>query len=89
MFVPPDSPFNMHDWRAAFTSQEGEYDYWITEVEGKVPEHLRGTLFRNGPGRFGTLTYERHCNERSRKQYGEVQLSRPGMPLSTCRNIYR
>lgn len=39
------------DWAAAFTSQLQEYDYWVTEVEGTVPDTLRGTLFRNGPGR--------------------------------------
>ena len=28
-----------------------EYDYWIEDVTGSVPEALRGTFFRNGPGR--------------------------------------
>ena len=40
------------DWASAFTTQFKEYDYWVTEVEGSVPETLRGTLFRNGPGRY-------------------------------------
>ena len=45
--------FQPRDWAAAFTSQTGEFEYWVDEVEGRVPEHLRGTLFRNGPGMFG------------------------------------
>ncbi len=28
-----------------------EYSYWIEELEGEVPSNLRGTFFRNGPGR--------------------------------------
>lgn len=41
------------DFAGAFQSQPEEYDYWIEEIEGVVPETLRGTLFRNGPGNFG------------------------------------
>ncbi|DBB11283.1 TPA: hypothetical protein ACH3X3_006718 [Trebouxia sp. C0006] len=44
--------YQSSDFAAAFTSQPKEYEYWITEIEGQVPESLRGTLFRNGPGRF-------------------------------------
>ena len=40
------------DFKAAFASQPREYEYWITEIEGEVPTALRGTLFRNGPGRL-------------------------------------
>lgn len=40
-------------WSAAFRSQLEEFDYEITEIEGAIPEGLRGsTLFRNGPSRF-------------------------------------
>lgn len=48
------------DWAAAFTSQFDEYEYYISEIEGKIPATLRGTLFRNGPGRFerGEQKYE-------------------------------
>ncbi|MFP6837563.1 MAG: carotenoid oxygenase family protein [Pseudomonadales bacterium] len=28
-----------------------EYSYWIDSLEGEVPSDLRGTFFRNGPGR--------------------------------------
>lgn len=28
-----------------------EHSYWIDEIEGEVPADLRGTFFRNGPGR--------------------------------------
>lgn len=48
------------DWASAFTSQLQEYDYWVTDVEGVVPDTLRGTLFRNGPGRFENLTNHSH-----------------------------
>ncbi len=46
-------PFQARDWAAAFSSQPGEFDYWIEKVEGTIPEFLQGTLFRNGPGNFG------------------------------------
>ena len=40
-------------WLAAFSSQLQEFSYEIVEIEGKLPEGLRGsTLFRNGPSRF-------------------------------------
>ena len=50
----PEEPlFEPRDWAAAFTSQPGEFEYWVDEVEGRVPDALTGTLFRNGPGNFG------------------------------------
>jgi all-trans-8'-apo-beta-carotenal 15,15'-oxygenase len=56
--VPDDVPaYAAKDWAAAFVSQRGEFDYWVEGVEGTIPEFLRGTLFRNGPGNFGAL----HC----------------------------
>ena len=40
-------------WFAAFSSQLQEFSYEIVEIEGKLPDLLRGsTLFRNGPSRF-------------------------------------
>lgn len=38
-------------WSAGFASLEQEFDYRITEIDGQVPQALRGTLFRNGAGR--------------------------------------
>ena len=35
-----------------FEAQENEYDYWVTDIEGKVPSDLTGSFFRNGPGRL-------------------------------------
>ncbi len=35
-----------------FDSLLAEHDYVIDQVEGRLPEGLRGTLYRNGPGRF-------------------------------------
>ncbi|NJM98249.1 MAG: lignostilbene-alpha,beta-dioxygenase [Phormidesmis sp. RL_2_1] len=40
-------------WAAAFRSQLQEFDYEITDIEGTLPDGLKGsTLFRNGPSRF-------------------------------------
>ncbi|MEM8503738.1 MAG: carotenoid oxygenase family protein [Cyanobacteria bacterium P01_D01_bin.1] len=40
-------------WADAFRSQLREFDYEITNIEGSIPDELRGsTLFRNGPSRF-------------------------------------
>jgi all-trans-8'-apo-beta-carotenal 15,15'-oxygenase len=38
------------DWHRIFDSLTEERDYWVDEVEGTLPEGLRGTLYRNGPG---------------------------------------
>ena len=43
-------PYNTQQWQQGYQSQPNEYDYFIDEIEGKVPEALQGTLFRNGPG---------------------------------------
>ena len=40
-------------WSAAFRSQLQEFDYNITDIEGTIPDTLKGSsLFRNGPSRF-------------------------------------
>jgi all-trans-8'-apo-beta-carotenal 15,15'-oxygenase len=53
------------DWRRAWFSygtgsgqnfvnpDTGSADYEIDEVEGTLPSDLQGTLYRNGPGKFG------------------------------------
>ncbi|MFZ5781261.1 MAG: carotenoid oxygenase family protein [Pseudomonadota bacterium] len=38
-------------WSSGFRSLSEEYDYGVDVIEGAVPHTLRGTLFRNGPGR--------------------------------------
>ncbi|MFQ4142808.1 carotenoid oxygenase family protein [Chlorogloeopsis sp. ULAP02] len=43
-------PYTMEDWRGANRSLTQEFDYWIEDVEGKIPIDLNGTLYRNGPG---------------------------------------
>ena len=53
----PVEPFHARDWAAAFLSQPREFEYWIEQIEGTIPEFLRGTLFRNGPGNFGGWLY--------------------------------
>jgi all-trans-8'-apo-beta-carotenal 15,15'-oxygenase len=42
--------YERNDWKRGYESQPNEYDYWIDDVEGEIPEALQGTLFRNGPG---------------------------------------
>lgn len=44
--------FNRQQWQQGYQSQPNEYEYFIEDIEGKVPEELQGTLFRNGPGLF-------------------------------------
>jgi all-trans-8'-apo-beta-carotenal 15,15'-oxygenase len=38
------------DWQGGYKSQSQEFSYWIDDIEGKIPQELHGTLFRNGPG---------------------------------------
>src|SRR5438105_15418634 len=38
--------------RGVWESQHDEHDYVISQVEGKLPQGLRGTLYRNGSGKF-------------------------------------
>ncbi|MBP5973659.1 carotenoid oxygenase family protein [Brasilonema sp. CT11] len=46
----PAKPYNRGDWQRGYESLEKEFDYWIDDVEGQIPQELHGTLFRNGPG---------------------------------------
>jgi all-trans-8'-apo-beta-carotenal 15,15'-oxygenase len=39
-----------YDWHRIFDSVE-EQDYVVDEIEGRLPEGLVGTLYRNGPGK--------------------------------------
>ena len=54
------------DWRRAYfsygslvddpeliDSYDGYANYQITDIEGTLPDDLEGTLYRNGPGKFG------------------------------------
>ena len=45
-----NQPYNIEEWKRGYDSQPNEYEYEITEIEGKIPVELSGTLFRNGPG---------------------------------------
>ncbi|MGK7944275.1 MAG: carotenoid oxygenase family protein [Microcystaceae cyanobacterium] len=45
-----ENAFSRQDWLQGYESQPKEYDYWIEDIEGKVPTDLKGTFFRNGPG---------------------------------------
>ncbi|MCP6760449.1 MAG: carotenoid oxygenase family protein [Fischerella sp. CENA71] len=43
-------PYNRNDWQGGYKSLKQEFDYWIDDIEGRIPPELNGTLFRNGPG---------------------------------------
>jgi len=48
------NPRVLLDWEAGYAAQHDEAKYELSEIEGTVPMALRnGTLFRNGPGKFG------------------------------------
>jgi all-trans-8'-apo-beta-carotenal 15,15'-oxygenase len=44
--------YTREDWQRGYESLHTENDYWITDIEGEIPQGLEGTLFRNGPGRL-------------------------------------
>lgn len=46
--MPLSAPY---PWSAGFRSLAEEHDYRVEDIDGRVPEALRGTLFRNGSGR--------------------------------------
>ena len=35
-----------------FEAQEQEFDFWVDTIEGTVPKDLKGSFYRNGPGRL-------------------------------------
>jgi all-trans-8'-apo-beta-carotenal 15,15'-oxygenase len=46
----PQKSYNRGDWQRGYESLDKEFDYWIDDVEGQIPQELHGTLFRNGSG---------------------------------------
>lgn len=46
----PTASYSRSDWKQGYQSQPNEYNYWIEDIEGEIPQQLHGTLFRNGPG---------------------------------------
>lgn len=42
--------YTRNDWQGGYQSLKQEFDYWVDEIEGEIPQELKGTLFRNGPG---------------------------------------
>ena len=48
--VPLTAP-QAPDMSRVFETIADGYDYAVTEVEGRIPAELRGTLYRNGPSR--------------------------------------
>lgn len=51
---PRAARYDRSDWSSAFGNVTQERDGWIPAraVEGEIPQALRGTLYRNGPGRL-------------------------------------
>lgn len=45
-----EQPYTLEAWQGGHKSLKEEYDYWVDEIEGEVPQDLTGTVFRNGPG---------------------------------------
>jgi all-trans-8'-apo-beta-carotenal 15,15'-oxygenase len=39
------------DWHRIFETLADEHDYAVDDVDGRLPEGLTGTLYRNGPGK--------------------------------------
>ncbi|MEN9201834.1 MAG: carotenoid oxygenase family protein [Thermostichus sp. DG_1_6_bins_120] len=50
--VTATSTYSTADWQLGYRSLTCEQEYWIPEIEGRIPTGLRGTLFRNGPGKL-------------------------------------
>lgn len=48
--APTPKSYRRDQWLRGYDSQPREFDYWIENVEGRIPPQLSGTLFRNGPG---------------------------------------
>lgn len=40
-----------HDWHRIFDTLPDEHDYVVDEIDGRLPEGLAGTLYRNGPAK--------------------------------------
>ena len=62
---PSNNDINVAECQKGWETQR-EHSYWIplVDIEGKVPQDLHGTLFRNGPGLhdvYGTTLKHRKC----------------------------
>src|SRR6266550_873733 len=44
-------PTGRQDWHRIFDPLPDEHDYVVDEIEGRLPEGLAGTLYRNGPAK--------------------------------------
>jgi len=53
LITPPSSADLLRDWASAFHNVKAELDGVILQpARGKIPKGLKGTLYRNGPGRL-------------------------------------
>src|SRR4029434_10843995 len=44
-------PAGEQDWHRIFDTLPDAHDYVVDEIEGRIPEALTGTLYRNGPAK--------------------------------------
>ena len=48
---PQQAARPQHDWHRIFETLPDGHDYAVDEIEGRLPEGLVGTLYRNGPAK--------------------------------------
>jgi all-trans-8'-apo-beta-carotenal 15,15'-oxygenase len=53
--VQREPPIAAHSWQRAFQDLSRQHGFEPLEVEGRLPEGLRGTLYRNGPSLFSSF----------------------------------
>src|SRR3954470_13969235 len=53
--TPATAPPAAHRWHRAFRDLPREHGFEPLTVEGRLPEGLRGTLYRTGPSLFSTF----------------------------------
>src|SRR6516162_11848368 len=53
--VAEEAGAGAHAWRRAFRDLPREHGFEPLRVEGRLPEGLRGTLYRTGPSLFSTF----------------------------------
>ncbi|MGK5558623.1 carotenoid oxygenase family protein [Actinomadura kijaniata] len=46
------APYGDDPWHRSYAALDDEHDYTVDEIDGRLPEGLTGTLYRNGPGRW-------------------------------------
>lgn len=42
----------MEEYQKLFRNYNTEEDYEVDDIEGKIPDELEGSFYRNGPGKL-------------------------------------